>query len=371
MKTHCLTSNLQQSNRPNRIMSEPAQSTYDYDQYHLNGPVPGLETGDEHYFRLNFLDDAVTSFVTNEMSDDSSSSSEEESSTDEDDQCLDNDSVPPAELSYESDNEETETEDDSSEAEGSDDEGFNESDYESVCTLEDCPDDQTLDDDASSSFQSSEVRRRQLHDHELFLPRDISSEHEQLKYDDVGESEEEEISAYHRTSTTYLTITNRNFRPRMRMLLPPKRLYERRPSPSNISDDSSEDDVSVHSQDCKPATIATRGVSFDNNVTVHPIFETNCYTTTMLDSMYTTRDELRINKLRNRREFAYDDNSWENATEECDMETDEDGEYVHPVHTQKRTFTRGPFLSTASTSIWKPSSATVVHRSKRMRMHYP
>ena len=352
-------------------MLEHAQSSYDdYDQYHLNGPVPGLETGDEHY--LSFLNDSFTTFAANDLSDADSSGDDEDSSGDEDDQCLDNDSIPAAELSYESDNEETETEDDSSEAEVSDDEGFNESDYESVCTLEDCPDDQTIDDDDdASSLQSSAVTRRHLHDHELFLPRDLPSEHEQLKYEDEGESEDEEISAYQRTSTTYLTITNRNFRPRMRMLLPQKRLYERRPSPSNISDDSSEDDVSVHSQDCKPATTAARGVSFDNTVTVHPIFETNCYTPSMLESMYTTRDELRINKLRNKREFAYDDNDWENATEECDMETDEDGEYVHPVHTQKRTFTRGPFLSIASTSIWKPSGATVVHRSKRMRMHYP
>jgi hypothetical protein len=84
--------------------------------------------------------------------------------------------------------------------------------------------------------------------------------------------------------------------------------------------------------------------------------------------MYTKREELRINKLRNKREYAYDNNDWENATEECDMETDEDGELVHPVHTEKRKFTRGPFLSTSLT--WQPQSGAV-HRAKRMRMYYP
>jgi hypothetical protein len=50
------------------------------------------------------------------------------------------------------------------------------------------------------------------------------------------------------------------------------------------------------------------------------------------------------------------------------METDEDGELVHPVHTEKRKFTRGPFLSTSLT--WQPQSGAV-HRAKRMRMYYP
>jgi hypothetical protein len=87
--------------------------------------------------------------------------------------------------------------------------------------------------------------------------------------------------------------------------------------------------------------------------------------------MYTNREELRVNKLRNKREFAYDDYDWRNATEECDMQSDEDGELVHPVYTAKRTFTRGPFLSDASASIWQPTGAGVVHRAKRMRMYYP
>ena len=308
-----------------------------YDHYHLNAPVPNLETEADPSFSL------VTS----------NASASDEDVFLHDQERNDSDDHVPTEVEYESDHEITETDDDascSSEAEVSEDEqtmsddegGFHDSDYESECTMD-------YQDDSDGESCASISRR---HDHELFLPHNVSPSYEQLKFDEDDESDEE--MSYHRT---YMST-----RPRMMMMLPTKQLYSNRPSPSNISDDSSEEG--------SLPTHETRGVSFNNTVTVHSVFETSVYTSSMIDNMYTKRDELRINKLRNKREYAYDDNDWENATEECDMETDPDGEYVHPVHTQKRTFLRGPFLSNASSSIWQPAGGTV-HRAKRMRMYYP
>jgi hypothetical protein len=323
------------SHEPHRDMTE--FTTADYDHYHLNAPVPNLETDDRPSFRLDPIHDA---FITHEEMEDDYSSEDEVSSRD------DNDSTAPAvEVSYESDNE-IEEEDDSIASETSDEEIFNESDYESECTIEDYPDDDDRAEEESIASVSSDRR----YDHELFLPRDTSPSYELLKY----ESDEEEDDLPHHRS--YIARGPQR---------PTKQTYERRPSPSNISDDSSEED-SIHSQDCQPPSWT--GVTFDDTVTVHPVFETHVYSSVMIQNMYTKREELRINKLRNKREYAYDNNDWENATEECDMETDEDGELVHPVHTEKRKFTHGPFLSTSLT--WQPQSGAV-HRAKRMRMYYP
>ena len=307
-----------------------------YDEFHLNAPVPNLET-EEH--PASYLEDDGT-LVTNEMSDGSASDDDEISLSDEGN---DSDDATPAEVSYESDNEQDEDDEpDSSEAEMSEDDGFDDSDYESECTLDYPP---TADDDSVASFQSVSRRR----DHELFLPRHMPSEYEPLKNDADDDSEDEQLTAHHRT---YMT-TRVGFRPRRMMMLMPPTMY-RRQHPSNISDDSSEDEASIHSQNCKPA--AARGVSFDNTVTVHPIFDVDVYSDEQIENMYTKREELRVNKIRNKREYAYDDNDWENATEECDMTLDEDGKLVHPVHKQKRP-------------IW--TGGVQVHRAKRMRMYYP
>ena len=293
-----------------------------YDPYHLNAPIPNLET-DSSYLDPTYQDDAGT-FVTNECHDDD----DEEISLEV-----------PAEVSYESDVEgsEIEEEDDSS-AVSSEAEESDESDYESECTLDRVGGDESV----VSTYQSAD------HDHELFLPKGLAPTYENLKYDEEDSSSDEEYT-YNSTRVGF----------RRPMMLMPR--YS-----SNISDDS-EEDSSVRSQNCPSSS---RGVSFDDTVTVHAVFETEVYTSQMIDSMYTKREELRINKLRNKREYAYDDNDWENVTEECDMEEDEDGELVHPVHTQKRTFSTGPFLSSGS-SIWSVGSAQQVQRSKRMRIYYP
>lgn len=309
-----------------------------YSHFHLNAPVPDLET-DESYHHYDDAD----SFLTNEMDDDSSIEQDEEISQQHDDD--DEDEVP-AKVSYESDDEidgsEIEEEDSSTAASSEmSEEGFDESDYESVCTIED------EQEQPHASFSTR-------HDHDLFLPHGLAPTFENLKCD----QDSSEDYCHPPSHATY-----RSRRPLRMMMLPQKQLYQHH-QPSNISDDSEDDSIHQSSQ-----SHPNKGVSFDETVTVHPIYETDVYTPQMLDRMYTKREEIRINKLRNKREYAYDNNDWENATEENEMEVDDEtGEYVHPVHRVKRTWTRGPFLSNVGTSasIWNGGV-----KAKRMRMYYP
>mmetsp|Transcript_24054 Transcript_24054/g.51943 ORF Transcript_24054/g.51943 Transcript_24054/m.51943 type:complete len:98 (-) Transcript_24054:281-574(-) len=97
--------------------------------------------------------------------------------------------------------------------------------------------------------------------------------------------------------------------------------------------------------------------------------------------MYTKRDELRINKSRNKREYAYDLHDWRNVTEEEEMESNDKGETIHPVHCSEKSSPPVPApcrtrnvvqtYSSALGGYTTGSSSTVVHRAKRMRMYYP
>eukprot|EP00804_Cyclotella_cryptica_P004909 CCRYP_004955-RA/>CCRYP_004955-RA protein AED:0.44 eAED:0.44 QI:0/-1/0/1/-1/1/1/0/369 len=343
---------------------------------HLNNPDSGLDTD---YEAVTLVDDAKTFVTTSERLSDDDSYDDDVSPQDELDDNSDGGHVPAeVNVSYDSDEDsfgDAEDDDTSSEAsEEDDDDEFEESDYESESSEEEDGNLTERDNDSCYSSRTDSERR-----HELFLPLDTSPTFEKLKYDTEDEDsddDEEEMASMTMTYRHDLTTGHRGFRPRrMMMLMPPKRLYERHASPSNISlsSSSSNDSSSIRSHDSKQSNSASRRpcVSFDNTVAVYPVFETDVYSPSMIQNMYTNREELRVNKLRNKREFAYDDHDWRNATEECDMQSDEDGELVHPVHTAKRTFTRGPFLSNASASIWQPTGAGVVHRAKRMRMYYP
>ena len=133
------------------------------------------------------------------------------------------------------------------------------------------------------------------------------------------------------------------------------------------------------------------GVNFNESVTVHPIFNTSVYTPTMILSMYTQRDELRVNKLRNKREYAYEEYDWRNVVEEIDMTTvskRRDGpttggaELIHPVHATTKDKTvksniRSPLprnvVQTYSSAFggYINGGTMSLHGSKRMRMYYP
>ena len=127
----------------------------------------------------------------------------------------------------------------------------------------------------------------------------------------------------------------------------------------------------------------------NESVTVHPVFKPAVYTPSMVTSMYTKREELRLNKIRNKREFAYELHDWRNAAEEDEMETNDRGELIHPVHA---TAEKGKCVAGGGGGSRPPSPRNVVrtyssslggyivgsmsgpsstYRAKRARMYYP
>ena len=184
-----------------------------------------------------------------------------------------------------------------------------------------------------------------------------------------------------------------------------KQQLEEQNSPT-VSDSSEEDNLSQASVDSSSSSSSNKdgneeeevgsgkqSVSFDTSVTVYPIYETSQYSSDMVQQMYTNREELRINKLRNKREYAHDSFNWRDVTEEDGMTVDDtSGELVHPVHTVadvkkskkplgsniKVTTAHGPGPSirnvvrqTYSSALGGYTSMTMGgggHRTKRMRM---
>jgi len=76
-----------------------------------------------------------------------------------------------------------------------------------------------------------------------------------------------------------------------------------------------------------------KGVSFNESVRVLPIPPLSHYTLEQRRNMYTNRFEVRENKLRNKKEYAFDNYDWKNCTEEnsmliCPMS----GNLLHPAH---------------------------------------
>lgn len=261
--------------------------------------------------------------------------SEEE---DDDEESIDHDSA-----------DEYQTDEDSIESEGSED--------PSVCSTSS----QVTDSHSSLLSEASQ--------HQLFLPWDVSPSVQSLKYEEDDESsDEEDVPQYSRR--TYMIGNGRSGRPRM---------WDGCPSSISVSSNSSS---SVNS--CPPKNsdkVAKAGVSFSNHVTVYPVFETTVYPPSMVEKMYTQKDELRINKVRNKREFAYDHHSWRDATEEEDMEPNDLGEAVHPVHCVEKNppaplcRTRNVIQTYSSAlggyTVGNMNSTGMVHRAKRMRMYHP
>ena len=76
-----------------------------------------------------------------------------------------------------------------------------------------------------------------------------------------------------------------------------------------------------------------RGVTFNEQVRVLPIPHIGEYTSEQIRRMYANRFEVRENKLRNKREYEFDNYDWRNATEECSMAVcPRSGELLHPAH---------------------------------------
>lgn len=106
----------------------------------------------------------------------------------------------------------------------------------------------------------------------------------------------------------------------------------------STSESESDDDESLPSdEDDAPATKKRQrgggGVSFSSAVAVQPIPHSCTLTPVQRRKMYTTCVEVRQNKIRNKKEYRYDNYNWRNATEEWEMGVDMvTGELIHPVH---------------------------------------
>mmetsp|Transcript_8887 Transcript_8887/g.18439 ORF Transcript_8887/g.18439 Transcript_8887/m.18439 type:complete len:284 (+) Transcript_8887:561-1412(+) len=267
---------------------------------------------------------------------------------------------------------------------------------------------------SSRSFENDGRRtiKKQPPPHELFLPVDTSPTFEHLKYDDDEEDEEDssddsdssdeededEVATSSPPHTHLSHYPHSTYLVRPRMMLPTRHqrwnapTHPRAPSPRKTRQPKTKKATTAkpsHASDHRKDR-----VSFHHSVTVYPVFQTSSYPPSLLSKMYTQREELRTNKSRNKREYAYDGHDWRNATEEDDMSEGSDGELVHPVHrrvgvgaavaslAKKRERPSivgaggkdgsdgvGACLDSATTTT--TSSTTVVHRGKRMRMYYP
>lgn len=96
-------------------------------------------------------------------------------------------------------------------------------------------------------------------------------------------------------------------------------------------DSVADDDQSSSSS--STASSKVKGVSFNESVRVLPIPPLSHYTLEQRRNMYTNRFEVRENKLRNKKEYAFDNYDWKNCTEEnsmviCPMS----GNLLHPAH---------------------------------------
>ncbi|KAL3809158.1 hypothetical protein ACHAXA_004657 [Cyclostephanos tholiformis] len=85
--------------------------------------------------------------------------------------------------------------------------------------------------------------------------------------------------------------------------------------------------------DATPPVLPCKGVTFNEQVRVLPIPPIEDYTPEQRYRMYANRFEVRENKIRNKREYEFDNYDWRNATEEnamaiCPMS----GELLHPAH---------------------------------------
>ena len=77
------------------------------------------------------------------------------------------------------------------------------------------------------------------------------------------------------------------------------------------------------------------GVSFSTSVKIQPIPHSSTLSPTQRRNMYSSSYEVRLNKVRNKKEYKYDGYDWRSVTEEWEMGVDMvSGELVHPVHQQ-------------------------------------
>jgi hypothetical protein len=100
-----------------------------------------------------------------------------------------------------------------------------------------------------------------------------------------------------------------------------------------MDDDRSSSSLSTSSTVSSTTSDKVKGVTFNESVRVLPIPPLSHYTLEQRQKMYANRFEVRENKLRNKKEYAFDNFDWKNCTEEgsmviCPMS----GNLMHPAH---------------------------------------
>lgn len=99
------------------------------------------------------------------------------------------------------------------------------------------------------------------------------------------------------------------------------------------TEETDDDDLSSSSSSSSTVSSKVKGVSFNESVRVLPIPPLSHYTLEQRRNMYANRFEVRENKVRNKKEFAFDNYDWKNCTEEramviCPLS----GNLLHPAH---------------------------------------
>lgn len=99
------------------------------------------------------------------------------------------------------------------------------------------------------------------------------------------------------------------------------------------------DDTESLNSSISSSTTSTKkrrsGVSFSTSVKIQPIPHSSSLSPSQRRNMYSSSYEVRLNKVRNKKEYKYDGYDWRSVTEEWEMGVDMiSGELVHPVHEQ-------------------------------------
>jgi hypothetical protein len=100
-------------------------------------------------------------------------------------------------------------------------------------------------------------------------------------------------------------------------------------------DDTMETETDDDRSSSSSSTVSSKvkGVSFNESVRVLPIPPLSHYTLEQRRNMYANRFEVRENKLRNKKEYAFDNYDWKNCTEESSMVIcPMSGNLLHPAH---------------------------------------
>mmetsp|Transcript_13327 Transcript_13327/g.27969 ORF Transcript_13327/g.27969 Transcript_13327/m.27969 type:complete len:299 (+) Transcript_13327:179-1075(+) len=103
---------------------------------------------------------------------------------------------------------------------------------------------------------------------------------------------------------------------------------------SNSASSLGSSSTSTSSTSSSSSKRTKKGVSFNTSVLIRPIPHSSTYSALQKKKMYASSQEVRTNKIRNKKEYRFDGYDWRNVTEEWEMSVCMlTGELIHPAHT--------------------------------------